>query len=229
MSKQKILIIEDEENIANLLAYNLDKADFKCAISSNGEDALARLKKDFFDFIILDIMLPKIDGLEVCRQIKKDDKLSHIPILMLTAKGEEIDRIVGFELGVADYVVKPFSPRELVLRVKAILKRSEALEDKKQKFVIDKLTVDILSHKVFIGKKEIELTPIEFKLLTLLIERKGRAQSRELLLSDVWGISSEVETRTVDTHITRLREKLEDMGELIETVRGVGYRFAKKE
>jgi len=174
-------------------------------------------------------MLPEMDGLQVCKQIKQGKKLSAVPIIMLTAKGEEVDRIVGFELGVDDYVVKPFSPRELVLRVKAILKRKEAPEVAKDILDADKLVVDITRHKVTVDKKEIELTPMEFKLLVTLMQRKGKAQSRDKLLEDIWDIAADVTTRTIDTHIKRLRQKLGKAGKFIETIRGLGYRFSEEE
>ena len=194
-----------------------------------GEEAFEVLDKQSINLIILDIMLPKMDGCEVCRQIKQDKKLSTIPIVMLTAKGEEVDRIVGLELGADDYVVKPFSPRELVLRVKAILKRGKVEEGTKNILVADKLKVDIPRHKTTVNKKEIELTQMEFKLLVILMQRVGRVQSREQLLNDVWDIASDVTTRTIDTHIKRLRQKLGKMGRLVETVRGIGYRFSEED
>jgi len=173
-----------------------------------GEDALEVLDREQFNIIILDIMLPKMDGFEACRLIKQDPKLKNIPIIMLTAKGEEVDRVVGLELGADDYVVKPFSPRELVLRIKAILKRGKMEEPPKDIIERGRLIIDVPKHRVMVNNKEIELTPIEFKLLITLIERNGRVQSRDQLLSDVWDIHADVFTRTVDTHIKRLRENL---------------------
>ncbi|MBU4312612.1 MAG: response regulator transcription factor, partial [Candidatus Omnitrophica bacterium] len=170
MSKEKILIVEDDKNISKLVKYNLEKAGFECIVTITGEKALEVLDKEAIDLIILDIMLPEMDGFETCKQIKQDKKLSHIPIIMLTAKGEEVDRLVGFELGADDYVVKPFSPRELVLRVKAILKRGKLKEITKDILSIDKLTVDILRHKVTADKKEVVLTQMEFKLLLTLMQ-----------------------------------------------------------
>ncbi len=225
MSKEKILVVEDDKNLSKLIKYNMEKAGFDCEAVPTGEIALKTLDKQPVDLVILDIMLPKMDGLQVCKQLKQDKKLAVIPIIMLTAKGEEIDRIVGFELGADDYIVKPFSVRELILRIKAILKRNKKEKIPQNILTADKLTIDISRHKVIAHKKEIELTLIEFKLLVLLVQRKGRVQSRDSLLNDVWDISSEVTTRTVDTHIKRLRQKLGRVGELIETVRGVGYRF----
>ena len=227
MSGKKILVVEDDKHIAKLVKYNLEKAGFDCTVTITGEEALETLDREPIDLIILDIMLPKMDGLEVCKQIKQDKKLSNIPVIMLTAKGEEVDKVVGFELGADDYVVKPFSPRVLILRVKAILKRGKPKEEEKDILSIDKIIVDIPRHKVTADKKEITLTQIEFKLLLTLIKRKGRVQSRDTLLEDVWDIASDVTTRTIDTHIKRLREKMGKTGNLIETIRGIGYRFSE--
>ena len=225
MEKGRILIVEDDAHISKLVAYNLEKAGFACTTTITGEEALEILDREAVDLIILDIMLPTLNGLEVCKQIKQDKELASMPIIMLTAKGEEIDRIVGFELGADDYIVKPFSPRELVLRVKAILKRKKPYDDTSGVLTVGALTVDIARHKVTVNKKNILLTPLEFELLVTLIKRQGRVQSRERLLDDVWDISADVTTRTVDTHIKRVREKLGRMGKTIETVRGIGYRF----
>lgn len=225
MNRKRILVVEDDKNISKLLKYNLEKDGYDCSIAISGEEALDKLKKRPVDLIILDIMLPEMDGFEVTRVIKQDERLRTIPIIMLTAKGEEVDRIVGFELGADDYVVKPFSPRELLLRVKSVLKRGKPEEMKKDILSVGDLVVDIPRHKIMIKNKEIMLTPIEFKLLTILLERRGRVQSRETLLNDVWGIDTLIETRTIDTHIKRVREKLGKLGNLIETVRGVGYRI----
>ncbi|MFA5114759.1 MAG: response regulator transcription factor [Candidatus Omnitrophota bacterium] len=225
MSKEKILIVEDDRHISKLLQYNLEKNGYKCFISDNGEDALGILAKQKTDLVVLDIMLPKMDGFETCRLIKQSDKLKNTPIIMLTAKGEEVDRVVGLELGADDYMVKPFSARELILRIKAILRRGKPEEAAKDTIKRGGLVIDVPKHKVTVGNNEIELTPIEFKLLVILIERAGRVQSRERLLSDVWDINADIYTRTVDTHIKRLREKLGRLGRAIETIRGLGYRF----
>jgi len=225
MKKQKILVVEDDNNIAKLVQYNFEKAGYSCIVHLNGEEALKFLKKVSVDLIILDIMLPSIDGFEVCKQIKKIETLDHIPIIILTAKGEEIDRIVGFELGADDYVVKPFSPRELILRVKAILKRGKQEKVKKEIVTAGSIVIDIPRHSVFVDNKEIIVTSMEFKLLLTLLQRRGRVQSRDRLLDDVWNFSADVTTRTIDTHIKRLRKKLGKAGELIETVRGLGYKI----
>jgi DNA-binding response OmpR family regulator len=223
--KWKVLIVEDDKSISKLVKYNLEKEGFECALALTGEEALDALKKKQIDLIILDIMLPEMNGLEVCRIVKQNEKTKNIPIIMLTAKGEEVDRIVGFELGADDYIVKPFSVRELVLRINAILKRGKTQEAKKDILSVGELAIDIPNFKVTLKDKEIILTKMEFKLLTLLVERQGRLQTREKLLSDIWDVDSEIETRTIDTHIKRLREKLGKLGNSIETVRGVGYKF----
>jgi len=226
MAQQNILIVEDDKHISKLVKYNLEKAGFNCHLSITGEDALSVLDKQEIDLIILDIMLPKMDGLETCKRIKQNEQLCDVPVIMLTAKGEEIDRIVGLELGADDYIVKPFSPRELVLRIKTILKRGQSKTVKaKDIYSVDDLTVDVGRHKVSVGKKDIQLTSMEFKLLLTLVQRRGRVQSRDQLLEDVWELDSSVTTRTVDTHVKRLRQKLGRMGKFVETVRGLGYRL----
>lgn len=232
MSGENVLIVEDDKNIAKLVKYNLDKAGFTCSTVITGEEGFEVLDREKVDLIILDVMLPKMDGFEVCRLIKQEEKYSKIPIIMLTARAEEIDRIVGLELGADDYLAKPFSPRELVLRVKAILKRSTPRSERatgQEIISFDKLKLDIPRHKVLVNTKEIKLTAMEFDLLATLLQRKGRVQSREKLLSDVWGIEADVTTRTVDTHVKRLRQKLGRYGKYIETVRGYGYRFFEQE
>jgi DNA-binding response OmpR family regulator len=229
MSVKRVLIVEDDKNIAKLVHYNLEKAGYACLVAYDGLQALELLDKEKVDVIVLDIMLPTVDGLEVCKRIKQNPKRSYIPIIMLTAKGEEVDRIVGFELGADDYVVKPFSPRELVLRIKSILKRGLAKDETPDIIQIGKLIIDISKHTVSVNNKDIELTPIEFKLLVILINRKERVQSRDILLNDVWSIDSYITTRTVDTHVKRLRQKLGKMGDAIKTVRGIGYKFVLTE
>jgi len=170
-------------------------------------------------------MLPGIDGFDVCRKVKQDPRLKNIPIIMLTAKGEAVDRIVGLELGADDYMVKPFSPRELILRIKAILKRGKAEPVKKDTIIIGDISINIPKHKAYVKNREIELTMMEFKLLFTLMERSGRVQDRDKLLNDVWNIDTMINTRTIDTHVKKLREKLGKAGDMIETVRGMGYRF----
>ncbi|MBU1599271.1 response regulator transcription factor [bacterium] len=228
MDKERILIIEDDKDISNLVKYNFEKDNFECTIVTSGEEAFEVLNKKQIDFIILDIMLPKIDGFEVCRRIKQESKFRDIPVVILTAKGEEVDRIVGLELGADDYIVKPFSPRELILRSKAILRRRKIDEIKKDILSADTLIVDVSQHKVTVNKKEIKLTPKEFRLLVTLMERRGEVQARRRLLSEIWDIRHDAHTRTLDTHIKRLREKLGQAGEFIETVVGLGYRFSEE-
>lgn len=229
MPRQRILIVEDDKHISKLVRYNLEKSGFDCETTITGEEALEILDAQAIDLIILDIMLPKMDGLQTCKKIKQDKKLSSIPVVMLTAKGEEVDRIVGFELGADDYIVKPFSPRELVLRIKAILSRGKPKDSPKEIFSAGDLKVDIPRCKVTAGKKEMKLTAMEFKLLVTLIKKRGRVQSRDQLLDEVWNLDADVTTRTVDTHIKRLRQKLGPMGKLVETVRGYGYRLSDEE
>ena len=227
--KERILIVEDDKHISKLVKFNLEKAGYECTVAATGEKALEVLNDQPVDLIILDIMLPGMDGFGICRAIKEKDKLKNLPIIMLTAKGEEVDRIVGLELGADDYIVKPFSPRELVLRVKAILKRGKSEESKKDILAARDITVDIPKHKVTVKGKAIDLTQMEFKLLVTLMERRSRVQTRERLLSDVWDMDTGVDTRTIDTHVKRLREKLGKSGSLIETVRGLGYKFKEED
>jgi DNA-binding response OmpR family regulator len=226
MSGEQILIVEDDKHISKLVKYNLEKAGFLCHIVITGEEALDILNQRKFQLIVLDIMLPRMDGFELCKFIRQDSRHKNVSIMMLTARGEEVDRIVGFELGVDDYMVKPFSPRELVLRVKAIFRRGASQDfSEKDVLTMGRLAIDIPRHEVKIDKKLIDLSPMEFKLLVVLLERKGRVQSRERLLNDVWGISADVTTRTVDTHVKLLRQKLGKSENLIETVRGIGYKI----
>lgn len=221
----KILIVEDEPDIRDTLNYNFDKEGFKVLSSPNGKSALKLLEKHDPDIVILDLMLPDISGLDLCRQIKNDKKLSNTSIIMLTAKSEEVDRIVGFELGADDYVTKPFSVRELILRVKVLMKKHTSSEDTDKSITLGSIHMNLDAHEVQINKEDITLTALEFKLLKHLLLRKGRVQTRDQLLGDVWGYSSEVTTRTVDTHIKRLREKLGVVADYIQTIRGVGYKF----
>ncbi len=229
MDRKKILVIEDDKHISRLIKYNLDRAGFDCLSRITGEDGLELVREEDIELIILDIMLPRMDGLDFCRQVRSDKRHASIPIVMLTAKGEEIDRIVGLELGADDYIVKPFSPRELVLRVKAILKRGRPAEAAKDIMSAGKLKVNVSRHAVTVEGRKVALTMLEFKLLVTLMQRKGRVQSRDRLLNDVWDMASEVTTRTIDTHIKRLRQKLGQSGALIETVRGLGYRFSDED
>ena len=221
--KKLIYIVEDEPDLKDALVYNFQN-DFKVESFGNGETCLEKIKKKIPDLIVLDIMLPGMSGLDLCKKIRASEELSNIAIILLTAKGEEIDRIVGFEIGADDYVTKPFSVRELILRAKVILKKStNDVEEKLLEYA--SISMNLSAHKVTANGAEILLTALEFKLLKHLLKRKGRVQSRDQLLSDVWQLSTEVTTRTVDTHIKRLREKLGKSGDLIQTIRGVGYRF----
>ena len=227
MSK-KILVIEDEPDIRKTLEYNLERENFIVTSASSLSDAKEHLAKDNFSLLILDLMLPDGSGLDLCRELKSDLTNESPLILILTAKDDEVDRVVGFELGADDYVTKPFSVRELILRVKAILKRGinkPNTVEVERKF--GDLIIDVESHEVFVNNENIILTALEFRLLNQLVDRRGRVQTRDQLLSDVWGYSSEVTTRTVDTHIKRLREKLGVMGKYVQTIRGVGYKFSR--
>ncbi|KRO33978.1 MAG: ArsR family transcriptional regulator [SAR86 cluster bacterium BACL1 MAG-120813-bin36] len=225
----RILIIEDQPDIRKTIDYNLTRESFEvfqAASIAEGEQAIQQHKPDL---VILDLMLPDGSGLTLCRDIKSDPATKNTLVILLTAKADELDRVIGFELGADDYVTKPFSVRELILRVKAILKRRASEErqpaDPSQTF--GALTLNLEAHQVFINDLEVGFTALEFRLLKHLIDRKGRVQSRDQLLEEVWGYSAEVTTRTVDTHIKRLREKLDSAGEYIQTIRGVGYRFSK--
>ena len=224
-SGRKILIIEDENDVADLLTLALRKAGFKISTASDGAGGLQKARDNRPDFILLDLMLPKMSGLEVCRILKSDAATSRIPILMLTAKAEEIDRIVGLEFGADDYVTKPFSPREVVLRIRAILRRAETPSESLR---AGPISIDPARHEVRVNGKQVHLTSLEFKLLRTLMQRRGRVQDRDRLLNEVWGYESVIDTRTVDTHVRRLREKLGKVGDSIETVRGFGYRLREK-
>jgi len=224
-SGRKILIIEDENDVADLLSLNLRKAGFRVSTAADGANGLQKARDDRPDFIILDLMLPKMSGLEVCRVLKGDTVTAHTPILMLTAKAEEIDRIVGLEFGADDYVTKPFSPREIVLRIRAILRRGETADESLK---AGPISIDPARHQVRVNGKPVRLTSLEFKLLRTLMQRRGRVQDRDRLLNEVWGYESVIDTRTVDTHVRRLREKLGKAGDVIETVRGFGYRLREK-
>jgi DNA-binding response OmpR family regulator len=227
MIKRKILVVDDEPDAVELIEFNLKNAGYDVVTAEDGTAALRKARATRPDLIVLDLMLPEIDGLEVCRTLRTDPNTARIPIIMLTAKAEEIDRVLGLELGANDYVTKPFSPRELVLRVKNLLKLSETPEvDRgKQRWDFGDLLVDVPHHTVSVKGKPTDLTATEFKLLCLLIERRGRVQSREQLLKEVWGYDSLIDTRTVDTHMGRLREKLGKASDHLDTVRGIGYRF----
>ena len=222
----RILIIEDEKDIQDVLAYNLGTAGHDVLIAGRGDEGLRIAKAQRPDVILLDLMLPGMSGTEVCNVLKRDPVTNQIPVVMITARGEEVDRVVGFELGAEDYIVKPFSVREVLLRVQALLRRSTTRVEPDAIIEFGRLRVDKEAHRAWVDTKEIELTALEFKLLVTFYERRNRVQTRATLLDDVWGITADITTRTVDTHVKRLREKLGPVGDSIETVRGVGYRFA---
>ena len=217
-------MVDDEPDVLDLVTYNLGLAGFQTETAADGAEALRKARSVTPDLILLDLMLPEMDGLEVCKLLRRDTKTSAIPIIMLTARASEIDRIVGLELGATDYVPKPFSPRELVLRVKRRLEQNTGAQAKTS-HVFGPLQVDVSRHLVTVKNKRIELTATEFKLLTLLVQRAGHVQSRDQLLRDVWEYETHIDTRTVDTHMRRLREKLGPAAKYLDTVRGVGYRF----
>jgi DNA-binding response OmpR family regulator len=224
MASTRILIIEDEQDVVDMLTLNLRKAGgFTVSSAPDGATGLARARAEPPALIILDLMLPKMPGLEVCKILKTEPATRQIPIIMLTAKAEEIDRIVGLEFGADDYVAKPFSPRELVLRINAILRRGKG-EIPEEKMSIGQITLDPARHHVSVAGKAVQLTSVEFKLLSMLMRRRGRVQARDRLLNEVWGYESLIDTRTVDTHVRRLRKKLGKASAAIETVRGFGYR-----
>ncbi len=226
--KQKILVVDDEPDAVELIEFNLKSAGFQVTTAADGEEALKKARSVLPALIILDLMLPEVDGLEVCKILRRDQRTSTIPIIMLTAKAAEIDRVLGLELGADDYVTKPFSPRELVLRVKRLLRSSGIAEEKVDRIVLPELCVDLPRHQATVKGRLIDLTATEFKLLTVLAQRRGRVQSREQLLKDVWDYDNLIDTRTVDTHMRRLREKLGPAAKYLDTVRGVGYRFVEE-
>jgi two-component system phosphate regulon response regulator PhoB len=227
-SGKTILIVEDERDVVDLLTLNLRKAGgFIVTTAADGSTGLTKARVEKPAFIILDLMLPKMSGLEVCKILKSDPETRHMPVMMLTAKAEEIDRIVGLEFGADDYVTKPFSPREVILRIQAIMRRGEA-KPAEERLTAGLIAIDPARHEVSVAGKVVHLTSIEFKLLRTLLERRGRVQARDRLLNDVWGYESIIDTRTVDTHVRRLRDKLGKASDAIETVRGFGYRFREK-
>lgn len=225
-----ILIVDDEPDLVSTLEYNLEREGYQTRVAYNGQEALRQAQlQPIPDLILLDLMLPDTTGTEVCRGLRAQPATKGVPVIMLTAKVDEIDRVVGFEVGADDYVTKPYSVRELLLRVRAILRRTQAVAELEAEasatLSFGGLRVDPLAHQVYNDGEEVQLTALEFKLLTTLLSRRGRVQTRKQLLDDVWGIRAEVSTRTVDTHVKRLRQKLGPVGEAIETLRGVGYRF----
>ena len=226
-SGKTVLIVEDERDVVDLLTLNLDKAGFRTSNAADGAVGLEKARNEKPALIILDLMLPKMPGLEVCKILKSDPGTRQVPIMMLTAKADEIDRIVGLEFGADDYVTKPFSPREVVLRILAILRHGETKQED-ERLTAGPITIDPAYYEVSVSGKRINLTSVEFKLLRTLMRRRGRVQERERLLNDVWGYHSVIDTRTVDTHVGRLRRKLGKAADVIESVRGFGYRLKEK-
>jgi two-component system phosphate regulon response regulator PhoB len=223
--KARILVVDDEPDTVDLIAFNLENAGYQVTTARDGAEALQKARAQLPELIILDLMLPEMDGLQVAKVLQRDPATASIPILMLTAKAGELDRVLGLELGARDYVTKPFSPRELVLRARNILS-SPVPNETREILRYEELIIDIPAHSVTVKGKPVDLTATEFRLLTILAERKGRVQSREKLLQDVWEYDNLIDTRTVDTHMRRLREKLGKAARFLDTVRGVGYRFA---
>ncbi len=223
--KGRILVVEDEPEALELVKFNLEQAGLDVIEAVDGVQALKQARTASPNLIVLDLMIPEIDGLEVCKMLRRDPVTAAIPIIILTAKAAEVDRVLGLELGADDYVTKPFSPRELVLRAKNLLQRRESAAEPSAVLAFGHLTISVPEHRVTWRGRPVELTAIEFKLLTVLAQRQGKVQSREKLLRDVWEYNSLIDTRTVDTHVRRLRDKLGPAAEYLQTIRGVGYRF----
>jgi phosphate regulon transcriptional regulator PhoB len=224
-ASKKVLVADDEADVRNLVCSSLKNAGFSPLEAEDGNTALEQARASLPALIVLDLMLPGMSGLEVCKALKAEPATKNIPIIMLTARADEVDRILGFELGADDYMTKPFSPRELTLRVQSVLRRATSQPDKAEVLKLGDIVVDRTRHQVTVKGRGIELTATEFKLLSTLVERRGRIQSRDVLLNDVWGYESVIDTRTVDTHVRRLREKLGKVADCIETIRGFGYRM----
>ncbi len=228
-SRKKILVVDDESDVADLVAYHLKAKGFAVETVNDPTQSIGIARSLLPDLVILDVMMPEINGIQICRMLRADPKLKQVPVIFLTAKVEENDRVQGLETGADDYICKPFSTKELVLRVQNLLRRtSEKPHDAPPKLIAGGIELDVERHEVKINGTVVELTATEFKLLHLLMERRGRVQTREHLLINVWNYETEIETRTVDTHVRRLREKLGDEAEWIETIRGVGYRMAER-
>nr|WP_303269565.1 response regulator transcription factor [uncultured Clostridium sp.] len=228
MAKGKILVVDDEEHILELIRYNLDAAGYDVIEASDGDDAVKNAINEVPDLILLDLMLPGKDGYDVCRELRSNGKTKSVPIIMLTAKSEEIDKILGLELGADDYITKPFSVRELMARVKAVLRRYTKSDESSEKFVFGDIEADFENHSVICAGEKIELTLKEFELLEVLVKNRGKILTREMLLDKIWGYEYIGESRTVDVHIRYLRKKVEKDDKnpkFIETIRGVGYRF----
>ncbi len=227
--KPKILLVDDEPDALEVLGFKLRQAGYNALLAKDGARAIALARDERPALIILDLMLPEVDGLEVCKILRRDPNTASIPIIMLTARAAEMDRVLGLELGADDYVTKPFSPRELLLRIKKLLVRNQSSEDNSSELRMGELTLDVGRHEVTVAGEPLVLTATEFKLLEILIRRRGRVQTRDRLLQDVWGYDNPIDSRTVDTHMRRLREKLGDIARYLETVRGVGYRCLAEE
>ncbi len=227
--KPKILVVDDEPDALEVLGFKLKEAGYAPLFAKDGNRAIAAARDERPALIVLDLMLPEVDGLEVCKILRRDPSTAAIPILMLTAKAAEMDRVIGLELGADDYVTKPFSPRELVLRIKKLLARTKQADDPVSHLRFGPLEIDVPRHVVSVGGAEVALTATEFKLLEILARRRGRVQTRERLLQDVWGYENPIDSRTVDTHMRRLREKIGPAADFLETIRGVGYRFKAEE
>ncbi|MGH0033007.1 MAG: response regulator [Myxococcota bacterium] len=223
---ERILVVDDEPDLLELVRVNLRQAGYEVETAETGREALASLRRGAPELMVLDLMLPDLSGTEVCRQVRQDPELAGLPVIMLTAKADEVDRVVGLELGADDYVTKPFSPRELVLRIRAVLRRRAPEAPADRALEHGALRIEPDRHRCFVEQSEVELTAKEFELLRSLMQRPGRVMTRDQLLDEVWGTDIAVTSRTIDTHLKRLREKLGPASDLIETVRGVGYRFA---
>jgi two-component system phosphate regulon response regulator PhoB len=224
----KVLVVDDEPDIRQMLMHQLRAAGMDVVGAGTAREALQIARTEGPDLVLLDLMLPDLDGLEVCKRLRRDPITERIPVIMVSARGSEMDRVLGFELGADDYIIKPFSPRELVLRVRRSLERQQPPPVEGDLLSFGELTIDVPGHRVLVRGKGIDITATEFRLLTVLARRRGRVQTRDHLLQEVWthGERDEVDVRTVDTHVRRLREKLGSAADLVETVRGVGYRFA---
>jgi two-component system phosphate regulon response regulator PhoB len=222
--KPKILLVDDEPDALEVLGFKLRQAGYNALLAKDGARAIALARDERPALIVLDLMLPEVDGLEVCKILRRDANTAAIPIIMLTARAAEMDRVLGLELGADDYVTKPFSPRELLLRIKKLLVRAQSSEDTSAELRMGELILDVGRHEVTVAGEPLVLTATEFKLLEILIRRRGRVQTRDRLLQDVWGYDNPIDSRTVDTHMRRLREKLGEIARYLETVRGVGYR-----
>jgi two-component system phosphate regulon response regulator PhoB len=226
MSEARLLVVDDEPDILSILVYQLSKEGFRVSTSVNGQSAIATAAEERPDLVILDLMLPGIDGYEVLKRLRQNEATASIPVILLTARREEEERLRGFEYGADDYVTKPFSPQELVFRVRALLRRTHSEPvTQSRRLKVGPVELERDAHRAYSGGEEIDLTPLEYRLLEVFLERRGRVQTRRQLLQSAWQTNAQIETRTVDMHVARLRSKLGDAGELLETVRGVGYRF----